>query len=50
MSLARSSLLQPPKLTSFRSTLSPFVSGPNSVKVANPLSKLEPQNIEIQKA
>jgi len=32
------------------STLSPFVSGPNSVKVANPLSKLEPQDIEIQKA
>ncbi|KAK7419016.1 mitochondrial Homoaconitase [Neonectria magnoliae] len=32
------------------SALSPFISGPSSVKVANPLSKLEPQNIEIQKA
>ena len=32
------------------STLSPFVAGPNSVKVANPLNKLEPQNIKIDKA
>lgn len=32
------------------STLNPFISGPNSVKVANPLSKLESQNIGIQKA
>ncbi|EGR45316.1 homoaconitase-like protein [Trichoderma reesei QM6a] len=32
------------------STLSPFVTGPNTVKVANPLSKLEPQNIKIDKA
>jgi homoaconitate hydratase len=29
------------------STLSPFVSGPNSVKVATPLHELEPQNIKI---
>lgn len=32
------------------STLSPFVTGPNTVKVANPLNKLEPQNIKIDKA
>ncbi|KAK5629349.1 hypothetical protein RRF57_005064 [Xylaria bambusicola] len=32
------------------STLSPFVAGPNSVKVANPVKKLEPQNIAIDKA
>lgn len=32
------------------STLSPFVAGPNSVKVATPLNKLEPQNIAINKA
>ena len=32
------------------STLSPYVSGPNSVKVATPLADLEPQNIPIQKA
>jgi homoaconitate hydratase len=32
------------------STLSPFVSGPNSVKVATPLHELEPQNIKIHKA
>ena len=32
------------------STLSPYVSGPNSVKVATPLAELEEQNIEIDKA
>lgn len=32
------------------STLSPFVAGPNSVKVANPLKNLEAQNIRIDKA
>ncbi|KAF7543669.1 hypothetical protein G7Z17_g10554 [Cylindrodendrum hubeiense] len=32
------------------STLSPFVSGPNSVKVATPLKDLEAQNIAIDKA
>lgn len=37
-------------MTEPRSTLSPFVSGPNSVKVANPLRVLEPQNIKINKA
>ncbi|KAL4867534.1 mitochondrial Homoaconitase [Aspergillus spectabilis] len=32
------------------STLSPFVSGPNSVKVATPLRKLEEQKIALNKA
>ncbi|KAL2130868.1 hypothetical protein VTI74DRAFT_5842 [Chaetomium olivicolor] len=32
------------------STLSPFVSGPNSVKVATPLKDLEAQNIKLNKA
>ncbi|KAH7342327.1 hypothetical protein BKA65DRAFT_457168 [Rhexocercosporidium sp. MPI-PUGE-AT-0058] len=32
------------------STLSPYVSGPNSVKVATPLRDLEAQNIKINKA
>ncbi|KAF7558340.1 hypothetical protein G7046_g5814 [Stylonectria norvegica] len=32
------------------STLAPFVSGPNSVKIANPLKKLEAQDIAIDKA
>jgi homoaconitate hydratase len=32
------------------STLCPYVSGPNSVKVAAPLPELETQNIEIDKA
>ncbi|KAK3945771.1 mitochondrial Homoaconitase [Diplogelasinospora grovesii] len=32
------------------STLSPFVSGPNSVKVATPLKDLEAQNIKLDKA
>ncbi|KAI7863055.1 hypothetical protein BDF14DRAFT_1745689 [Spinellus fusiger] len=32
------------------STLSPYVSGPNSVKVATPLAALEKQNIQIHKA
>ncbi|WFD06130.1 homoaconitate hydratase [Malassezia vespertilionis] len=32
------------------STLSPHVSGPNSVKVSTPLSELEQQNIQINKA
>ena len=31
-------------------TLSPFVAGPNSVKIATPLPELEKQNIAIQKA
>ena len=31
-------------------TLSPHVSGPNSVKIATPLADLEPQTIKIQKA
>jgi homoaconitate hydratase len=32
------------------STLAPFVSGPNSVKVATPLNELESQSIQINKA
>jgi homoaconitate hydratase len=32
------------------STLSPYVSGPNSVKVATPLNELVPQNIKINRA
>jgi homoaconitate hydratase len=32
------------------STLAPFVAGPNSVKVATPLNKLEEQNIKVDKA
>ncbi|KAG9246352.1 hypothetical protein BJ878DRAFT_293684 [Calycina marina] len=32
------------------STLSPYVSGPNSVKIATPLNKLETQNIKLNKA
>lgn len=32
------------------STLSPYVSGPNSVKVATPISKLSAQNIKVDKA
>jgi homoaconitate hydratase len=32
------------------STLSPYVSGPNSVKVATPLDKLESQSIKVNKA
>ena len=32
------------------STLSPYVSGPNSVKVATPLNEIEAQEIEIDKA
>ncbi|TKA24071.1 Homoaconitase, mitochondrial [Salinomyces thailandicus] len=32
------------------STLSPYVSGPNSVKVATPLVELEQQNIKVDKA
>ncbi|CCX13019.1 Similar to Homoaconitase, mitochondrial; acc. no. Q6BM98 [Pyronema omphalodes CBS 100304] len=32
------------------STLSPFVAGPNSVKIATPLPELEKQNIAIHKA
>lgn len=32
------------------STLSPFVSGPNSVKIATPLKNLETQDIKINKA
>jgi len=32
------------------STLSPYVSGPNSVKVATPLNELQEQNIKINKA
>ncbi|KAI7006148.1 Homoaconitase, partial [Hortaea werneckii] len=32
------------------STLSPYVSGPNSVKVATPLAELEQQNIKVDKA
>ncbi|KAF5861471.1 mitochondrial Homoaconitase [Aspergillus alliaceus] len=32
------------------STLSPYVSGPNSVKVATPLKDLEAQNIKVNKA
>ncbi|PHH71191.1 hypothetical protein CDD80_5467 [Ophiocordyceps camponoti-rufipedis] len=32
------------------STLSPFVSGPNSVKVATPLAELEPKRIAINRA
>ncbi|ORX81631.1 homoaconitase [Basidiobolus meristosporus CBS 931.73] len=37
-------------LTLDLSTLSPHVSGPNSVKVMNPLSKLEQQDLAIHKA
>lgn len=32
------------------STLSPYVSGPNSVKIATPLAELEQQNIKIDRA
>ena len=32
------------------STLSPYVSGPNSVKVATPLAELESKNIKVDKA
>jgi homoaconitate hydratase len=32
------------------STLAPYVSGPNSVKIATPLNQLEAQNIKINKA
>ena len=32
------------------STLAPFVAGPNSVKIATPLNKLEQQNIKLDKA
>jgi homoaconitate hydratase len=32
------------------STLSPYVSGPNSVKVATPLNELVPQNIKVNRA
>ncbi|KAI0170664.1 homoaconitase-like protein [Pestalotiopsis sp. NC0098] len=32
------------------STLSPYVSGPNSVKVSTPLSELAPQKIKVDKA
>lgn len=32
------------------STLAPYVSGPNSVKVATPLAKLEAENIKINRA
>ena len=32
------------------STLSPYVSGPNSVKVATPVNKLSAQNIKVDKA
>jgi homoaconitate hydratase len=32
------------------STLSPHVSGPNSVKISTPLAELEPQQLSIQKA
>lgn len=32
------------------STLSPYVSGPNSVKIATPLNALEQQNIKVDKA
>jgi len=32
------------------STLSPYISGPNSVKIATPLSILETQNIKLNKA
>lgn len=32
------------------STLSPYVSGPNSVKISTPLSELAPKNIKVNKA
>ncbi|KAJ4307570.1 mitochondrial Homoaconitase [Fusarium piperis] len=32
------------------SSLSPYISGPNSVKVSTPLSELEPKNIKVDKA
>lgn len=35
---------------SYSSTLQPYVSGPNSVKVANPVRDLEAQSISIDKA
>jgi homoaconitate hydratase len=37
-------------LTLDLSTLAPYVSGPNSVKVATPLHELEAQNIKVNKA
>lgn len=42
--------LTPMILTHRRSTLSPFVAGPNSVNVANPVAKLETENIAVDKA
>ncbi len=42
--------LTPIILTQRRSTLSPFVAGPNSVNVANPVAKLETENIAVDKA
>lgn len=38
------------KLTLDLSTLSPYVSGPNSVKISTPLAELSAQNIAIHKA
>ena len=38
------------RLTFAQSTLSPFIAGPNSVKVATPLKDLEVQNIKVDKA
>ncbi|KAI9319094.1 hypothetical protein BX666DRAFT_1923031 [Dichotomocladium elegans] len=38
------------KLTLDLSTLSPYISGPNSVKVATPLAELEAKDIRINKA
>lgn len=32
------------------STLSPYISGPNSVKISTPLSELAPKNIKVDKA
>lgn len=32
------------------STLSPYVSGPNSVKISTPLDELAPQKIKVNKA
>lgn len=38
------------KLTLDLSTLSPYISGPNSVKVATPLAELEAKDVKINKA
>lgn len=47
---ADSNAIYAKKLTLDLESLSPYVSGPNSVKVSTPLSDLAPQNLKIHKA